>query len=420
MTSTPTPSQNLTRTNTTKMTIPKLDIYPPLINTPCPAATTLEDLLILWNCPSTGAITTRTSLPSGFPHDDTKNLYVFYDSSSHTVSSSTNPSSPSSATPTHNATLNSLGYSPLPLQTYLNFIQTITTFHPPPPPPNNNNNGRSSSRSKTIIISVTGSAEDVAQCYLHIARLQSVLFLSTSLSFGVKVAMEINLSCPNIPHHPPPAYSRDALIRYLDSLAGAIKAAEAEGLPRIPVGLKTPPYTYETQFLGLMEALEVSASASGAASLSTSTRNEKEKQEEEEEEEEEEENKEPQCPISFITATNTLGSCLAFTAFTPSTKDSTYSQEALPTELGTGGLAGAPLHPLALGNVKTLRKMLDERVEKLGHQIQVIGVGGVLDAQGYRRMRMAGADVVGLASGLLLKGVKVFEEIEKGVGEGGW
>ncbi|KAK3493781.1 hypothetical protein B0T13DRAFT_317775 [Neurospora crassa] len=403
MTSTPTPSQNLTRTNITKMTTPKLDIYPPLINTPCPAATTLEDLLILWNCPSTGAITTRTSLLSGFPHDDTKNLYVFYDSSSHTVSSSTNPSSPSSATPTQNATLNSLGYSPLPLQTYLDFIRTIAEYHSPPPP--NNHKGRSIGRSKTIIVSVTGSAEDVAQCYLHIARLQSILFLSTSLASGVKVAMEINLSCPNIPHHPPPAYSRDALVRYLGELKKAIKAAEAEGLPRIPVGLKTPPYTYETQFLGLVEALEVSASATALAS-------------ERNENQEEEENKEPQCPITFLTATNTLGSCLAFTAFTGFTDD--FTQAALPTELGIGGLAGAPLHPLALGNVKTLRKMLDEREEKIGLRVQIIGVGGVLDAQGYKRMRTAGADVVGLASGLLLKGVKVFEEIEKGLGEGGW
>lgn len=211
--------------------------------------------------------------------------------------------------------------------------------------------------------------------------------------------MEINLSCPNIPHHPPPAYSRDALIRYLDSLAGAIEAAEAEGLPRIPVGLKTPPYTYETQFLGLMEALEVSAL--------TLTRNENQEEEEEE----------PKCPITFLTATNTLGSCLAFTGFTD---DNTFTQAALPTELGTGGLAGAPLHPLALGNVKTLRKMLDEREEEIGHRVQIIGVGGVLDAQGYRRMRTAGADVVGLASGLLLRGVNVFGEIEKGVGENGW
>ena len=117
-----------------------------------------------------------------------------------------------------------------------------------------------------------------------------------------------------------------------------------------------------------------------------------------------------ECPITFITATNTLGNCLAFTD---------DSQAALPTDLGTGGLAGAPLHPLALGNVRTLRKMLDEREKRLGHRVQVIGVGGVLDAAGYRRMKKAGADVVGLASGLLLKGIEVFGEIEKGLGLGG-
>ncbi|KAJ4402358.1 dihydroorotate dehydrogenase [Neurospora sp. IMI 360204] len=237
------------------MTVPKLNINPPLINTPCPAATTLDDLLALWNCPSTGAITTRTSLISGFPHDDTKNLYIFYDSSSHVVSSSTNPSS-SSATPSQNATLNSLGYSSLPLSTYLSYIRTIARHHPPP-------NGHSK---KTIIISVTGSAQDIAECYMHIARLQSEIRQLERLVFDrppstrtTPLAMEINLSCPNIPHHPPPAYSREALTQYLDSLSGAIQATKVQGLPRIPVGLKTPPYTYETQFLGLMEALELSA-----------------------------------------------------------------------------------------------------------------------------------------------------------------
>ncbi|KAK3351952.1 hypothetical protein B0H65DRAFT_420732 [Neurospora tetraspora] len=371
------------------MTIPKLNINPPLINTPCPAATTLEDLLPLWNCPSTGAITTRTSLISGFPHDDSKNLYVFYDSSSHAVSSSTNPSH-SQTTPTQNATLNSLGYSPLPLQTYLEFIKTIATSHPPPP----------GGRSKTIIISVTGSSSDVAQCYIQIARLQSELLVISrkeQQKVPLLLAMEINLSCPNIPHHPPPAYSREALTQYLDQLADAIKAAKAEGSPRIPVGLKTPPYTYETQFLGLMEALEEASAVrrekKGEAAL--------------------EEEEELECPISFITATNTLGSCLAFT-------EDDGEGAALPSELGTGGLAGAPLHPLALGNVKTLRKMLDQRQEKLGHRVQVIGVGGVLDAAGYRRMRKAGADVVGLASGLLLKGTEVFGEIERGLGREGW
>ena len=36
-------------------------IEPPLLNTACPWATTLEDLASLYNCPHTGAITIRTS-----------------------------------------------------------------------------------------------------------------------------------------------------------------------------------------------------------------------------------------------------------------------------------------------------------------------------------------------------------------------
>ncbi|KAK3392150.1 hypothetical protein B0T20DRAFT_489300 [Sordaria brevicollis] len=366
------------------MTVPKLNINPPLINTPCPAATTHDDLLALWLCPSTGGITTRTSLIGGFAHDDTKNLWRSYDSSSHTVSSSVNPPS-TSALPTQNATLNSLGYSPLDFFDYLSSIRLIVTRHPPP----NNLN-------KTIIISVTGSPTSVAECYTHIARLQAELFPHPSHTSGqiggTTLAMEINLSCPNIPSHPPPAYSRESLGVYLSHLTKAItQATKGDRLPRVAVGLKTPPYTYQTQFEALIDALETSAL------LSTDS--------------------EEGCPISFITATNTLGSCLAFT---DNESEEGEGAGALPTELGTGGLAGAPLHPLALGNVRTLRRMLDEKRQELGHEVQVIGVGGVMDSRGYRRMRKAGADVVGLASGLLLKGVEVFGEIEKGLGEDGW
>jgi len=85
---------------------------------------------------------------------------------------------------------------------------------------------------------------------------------------------------------------------------------------------------------------------------------------------------------------------------------------------GLGGLAGAPLHPLALGNVCTIRRMVDARKDKgLGH-VQIIGVGGVLDAEGYMRMRAAGADVVGLATGLGILGREVFGGIERGLREG--
>lgn len=58
--------------------------------------------------------------------------------------------------------------------------------------------------------------------------------------------------------------------------------------------------------------------------------------------------------------------------------------------------------------------MLDERSASLGH-ISIIGIGGVLDAAGYRRMKAAGAAVVGVGTGLGLKGLRIFEEIEQGL-----
>ncbi|KAI1490098.1 hypothetical protein F5X96DRAFT_637966, partial [Biscogniauxia mediterranea] len=82
--------------------------------------------------------------------------------------------------------------------------------------------------------------------------------------------------------------------------------------------------------------------------------------------------------------------------------------------MGIGGMAGPPLHPLALGNVAALRARLDARPETA--HVKIIGVGGVADAAGYRRMRAVGAAAVGVASALGRRGVGVFGEIERGLG----
>jgi dihydroorotate dehydrogenase (fumarate) len=61
------------------------------------------------------------------------------------------------------------------------------------------------------------------------------------------------------------------------------------------------------------------------------------------------------CPVTFITATNTLGSSLLLKPTTESTSASTELHKVFHHVLnsangtGIGGLAGAPLHPLALG-----------------------------------------------------------------------
>lgn len=109
--------------------------------------------------------------------------------------------------------------------------------------------------------------------------------------------------------------------------------------------------------------------------------------------------------IDFITCTNTLGSSLVL---------SDTLSPALASEAGTGigGLAGAALHPLALGNVATFRKLLDERRDT--ENIMIIGVGGVDDQAGFARMRKVGAEAVACATSLGRYGVSVFEKITKG------
>jgi dihydroorotate dehydrogenase (fumarate) len=92
--------------------------------------------------------------------------------------------------------------------------------------------------------------------------------------------------------------------------------------------------------------------------------------------------------------------------------DGTYSPtlaSASASGQGIGGLAGAPLHPLALGNVKTLRDLLDSHQRLRG--IQVIGVGGVEDSEGFARMRAVGASVVGVGTALGREGMGVFGKI---------
>jgi dihydroorotate dehydrogenase (fumarate) len=195
--------------------------------------------------------------------------------------------------------------------------------------------------------------QEVAECYTRVAALAARI--------SAPLAVEANLSCPNIANKPPPAYSGSALKEYLVAL---------EKIPRtVPLGFKTPPYTYAGQFKTLIDTL----CGSGTS------------------------------PIDFITATNTLGSCLVL--------ESQKGQPLLPSAAGTGigGLAGEPLHPLALGNVATLRQLLDEHPE-LRH-IDIIGVGGVSDAAGLARMQAVGAKVVAIGTALGREGLPVFAKI---------
>lgn len=308
----------------------KLRIEPPLLNAACPWASDLTFLRPLWKSSSTGAITTRTSLVNGYPHDDAVNTFLFYDPSDSTSSTSRDPPAFKPASDTLTGSLNCFGLSPHPLSSYLDFIRELAK----------------KPSDKLIVVSVTGETPET-----NAEAVRRVIAFSKEVP--LRLAVEINLSCPNVPGRPPPAYDDGELRAFL--------AALPDESP-IPIGLKTTPYTHPGQFKMLVSAVKDSGK------------------------------------ISFITAANTLGSSVVMTPEGP----------ILPSEGGFGGLAGPAIHPLALGNVVSLRKMFDEA----GVDIQIIGVGGVGDANGYKRMRAAGADFVAIATALGKQGPKVFDNIK--------
>ena len=55
-----------------------LNFNPPLLNSANPWATTKEDIQALYDCPSTGALTIRTSVFGGFQHDDQIHQYRIF------------------------------------------------------------------------------------------------------------------------------------------------------------------------------------------------------------------------------------------------------------------------------------------------------------------------------------------------------
>ena len=350
-------------------------IYPPLINSSNPWATSYEDLKALYDCPYTGAVTIRTSLWKAFQQHPSTHQYTFFSSSSgHATAKIDSALAEGRSEVIHGETssLNTLGYSPIGFEDYVSLLVRMSQ----------NDELKSS---KPFIVSVTGSASEVGRCT---AYLQSILNQPEEIypsankhkSHGLNLMMEINLSCPNIPEKPPPAYDGSSLKEYIAAVAEAKRKAPPERELALHVGIKTPPYTYHNQFQTLISSLEDSAALPGG------------------------------CPISFITATNTLGSCLVLDAANCPALGAVNGS-------GIGGMAGDALHPLALGNVRTIRSMLDSSSYEDIKNIVIIGIGGVRDAAGFKRMRSVGGQVVGVGTALGRQGVSVFRIIKEGLSD---
>jgi dihydroorotate dehydrogenase len=77
-----------------------------------------------------------------------------------------------------------------------------------------------------------------------------------------------------------------------------------------------------------------------------------------------------------------------------------------PVAAEAGGLSGAPLHPLALRTVASLRTALDPTVP-------IVGVGGIMDAAGGRAMLERGADLVQIYTGFIYRGPALIRELAR-------
>jgi dihydroorotate dehydrogenase len=75
-----------------------------------------------------------------------------------------------------------------------------------------------------------------------------------------------------------------------------------------------------------------------------------------------------------------------------------------PAAAQSGGLSGAPLHPLSMRVISQLRA-------ELGADFPLIGVGGILSADDARATLRAGANLIQIYTGFAYRGLALLEEI---------
>ena len=263
------------------------------------------------------------------------------------------------------STLNSFGYSPHPLSSYIEWTRLILSR---------------GTNSKPFIISVTSnSASELAQMVEDVQKLRQGLEDGAECTPS-RVAVELNTSCPNIRGRQSPAYAFTTLLPILDVLTQAYRADMS-----LTIGLKLAPYVASFQF---EEVVKHVASFSHDLEDGSCTN-----------------------PFAFFTCTNTVGNSLLFTHQTTPSLVVGDGVDVYALGPVLGGLAGEPIHALSLGNVFSFAKLLETHGDKAIREIKLIGVGGVVDRWGVERMKKVGAAVVGCATLLGREGVEGFEKL---------
>ncbi len=165
-------------------------------------------------------------------------------------------------------------------------------------------------------------------------------------------AIELNLSCPNVPGKPQTGYDFEESRRLLDMVFAQAKQ---------PLGVKLPPYFDMPHFEMMAAVLN-------------------------------------DFPIAFVTCINSIGNGLVI-------DPETESVVIRPKE-GFGGIGGDFVKPTALANVRRFYTLLDRR-------IAIIGCGGVKSGMDAFEHILCGASAVQVGTQLMREGTDCFARIEQ-------
>lgn len=184
-----------------------------------------------------------------------------------------------------------------------------------------------------------------------------MLTIMNSESKGPRL-VEINLSCPNVPGHPPPCYDFELFESHLTVL-------QSLELDNLILGLKLPPYYMQSQFDRVAELI------SG-------------------------------CPsIRFIVMINSLYGMLVDVD-----NEQTGMHAPGGASAGMGGVGGGYALPVTLSCIRNFYL-------RLGDSVDIVGVGGCLTGRDAFAMILCGAKAVQIGSQLMKEGPGIFTDVNR-------
>lgn len=223
--------------------------------------------------------------------------------------------------------LNSMGLPNLGFRAYLEMMPTLKKM------------------GKCVNVSIGGMYEN-----------DTITILEDFLEQGLADFIELNLSCPNLVGKPQIGYDFEEV----ESILQKVDATN----PKIPIGLKLPPYFDFAHWRAMAEIIS-------------------------------------RHKVDFITCVNSIGNALVIDPQTESV--------VIKPKDGFGGLGGDYLKPVALSNVRAFY----QEFKRLGVKIDIIGVGGIKNGKDVFEFVLAGADLVQLGTVLMREGPQAFERINK-------